>query len=129
MAEVMKSRSSPVRSSTSRTRKFERQRTPGEMCCTVRMKPSATVRWSGTVAAAGPRKPIGPSAWKSAIIEISSSGSKWRGMWLQSKASAIRCGSLVTLPACAGGRPLRRLIRSTDGWSGSAASAQKLPKP
>ena len=77
--------------------------------------------------AAGPRKPIGPSPMKSAIIEKTISRSP--GTRLQSKASVSRDGSLVTLPAWPAGRPFRRLIRSTEAWSGRAASAQKLPKP
>ena len=63
--------SSPIRSSTSPTSAFDGQASPGEISWTVRTPASVTVRWSGIRSAAGPRKPIGPSACRSAMTATS----------------------------------------------------------
>ena len=69
---------------------------PGEMSCTVRTPASIIVRWSGTMSAAGPRKPIGPSACRSAMV--ATSALQPMCTLSQSNTSRPRSGVVVTLP-------------------------------
>ena len=77
-------------------------------------------------AAAGPRKPIGPSACRSAIVPMSALHGSFTAS--QSKTRFAFSGVVVTLPTWSRGRPLSAFIACSVARSGFAASAQKFPK-
>src|SRR4051794_116585 len=89
------------------------QRYPGAITCVVRIPALSWLRCTGTVWAAGPRKPNGPSENRQSIRPRTAERESSRGARDQSNAAAMRTGVVVRLPTWSGGRLLTTLVART----------------